>query len=648
MWRISIQLPQGNFTQKVKKLSELLEIELLVLQLFLVVSLVGVLIRRFRVPYTVALVVIGLILSLRSRVAINLTPEVILFLLLPPLVFEAAFHLNLRQLRRNVGTISILATVGVVASMFIVAGIVSFGTGLDFQTALVFGTLIAAIDPVSVLAIFRKLGAPKQLEILLEGESLFNDGTAIVLYGIALQAIRMGEFSVVDGIIDFVITSGGGIVIGLGLGWVVTRLMIVVDDYLIETTLTTVLAFGSYLFAEQLHTSGVLAVVAAGLVAGNIGEKEMSPTTRIVVQHSWEFIAFLANSAVFLLMGLEIGIEKLLGNWQSGIWAIAAVLIARGVVVYVIARLGWERPSKWQHILFWGGLRGAVALALALSLPSDIGLDREIITLMTFSVVLFTLVFQGLSMEQLLRRLGLITRSEEQAEYELQHARLTSLRESYDHINELHHDGLISPYTWDHLKPVMEERIQALTSIVQELLRDTPELAASEIVAARQEGLRSQRNLLSDLRSEGVISHENYDQLVAEIDLALNSNAAEWAHRLVEGQTFDNVCQIVLVIVQSKDLQAVSNALSMINIPITLIQSEGGFLKQKNHVLLIGIPDGRLEDTIEAIDLSSQRRAEYLPTYTGDISPLGSAQKEVDVSGATLFVLDVEHCEVVA
>jgi CPA1 family monovalent cation:H+ antiporter len=628
-------------------LSELLEVELLVLQLFLVVSVVGILIRRFRVPYTIALVIMGLILSLRSRVAISLTPEVILFLLLPPLVFEAAFHLNLRHLRKNLGTISVLAIPGVVASMFIVAGIVSFGTGLDFQTALVFGALIAAVDPVSVLAIFRKLGAPKQLEVLLEGESLFNDGTAIVLYGITLQAIRMGEFSVVDGIVDFVIISGGGIVIGLGLGWVATRLMIVVDDYLIETTLTTVLAFGSYLAAEQLHTSGVLAVVAAGLVAGNIGEKEMSPTTRIVVQHSWEFIAFLANSAVFLLIGLEIGIEKLLANWQSGLWAIAAVLVARAVAVYVIARLGWERPSRWQHILFWGGLRGAVALALALSLPTNIGLDRELVTLMTFSVVLFTLVFQGLSMERLLRYLGLITQSEEQTEYELQHARLISLRESFNHVKRLHLDGLISPYTWDHLKPVMEERIQALTRMVQDLLRKEPELAASEIVAARQEGLRSQRNLLSNLRSEGVLSHENYDRLVAEIDLALHTNANEWAHRLVGGKNFENVCQILLVVIQSKDLEAVTSALSIINIPLTLIQSEGGFLRHRNHVLLIGIPEGRLHDAIEAIDLTSESRAEFSTADTRDVAPLKGSSKKIEVSGATLFVLDVEHCEVV-
>jgi uncharacterized protein YaaQ len=193
----------------------------------------------------------------------------------------------------------------------------------------------------------------------------------------------------------------------------------------------------------------------------------------------------------------------------------------------------------------------------------------------------------------------------------------------------------------------MEERIETLTSIVQELLKNTPELAASEIVAARQEGLRSQRSLLSNLRAEGVLSRENYDQLVTEIDLALNSNAKEWAHRLVEGKTYDNICQIILVIVQSKDLEAVTNALSIINIPLTLIQSEGGFLKQKNHVLIIGIPGGQLDYAIEAINLASQRRAEYLPAHNGDVSLPGIAQKEVDVSGATLFVLDVEHCEVV-
>jgi CPA1 family monovalent cation:H+ antiporter len=199
------------------------------------------------------------------------------------------------------------------------------------------------------VAIFRKLGAPKRLEGLLEGESLFNDGTAIVLFGLALEALLTGQFNLVDGILSFIVVSGGGFVVGLGLGWVVSRMISLVNDHLIETTLTTVLAFGAYLVAEQLHLSGVLAVVAAGLVAGSIGERGMSPTTRIVVFNFWEYITFLVNSAVFLLIGLQMEVGALWENRVLGLWAIAAVLIARAVSIYGLTFFRRSIPSRWRR-----------------------------------------------------------------------------------------------------------------------------------------------------------------------------------------------------------------------------------------------------------------------------------------------------------
>ena len=281
-------------------MSELIQIESLVLELLLIVSVVAILVRRFRIPYTVALVLAGLALSFRERLGIELTPELILALLLPPLVFEAALHIRLIDLRRQMGMIALLAVPGVVLNMLVAGGVLSFGTGLPIGLALIFGALIAATDPVSVVAIFRLLGAPKRLEVLLESESLFNDGTAIVLFSLALEAFSIGEFSLSSAVMDFVRVAGGGILVGLTLGWLMSRLVAQVDDYLVETTLTTVLAFGSYVVAEQFHMSGVLAVVAAGLMSGSLGEREMSPTTRIVLTNFWEYVAFLANSAVFL------------------------------------------------------------------------------------------------------------------------------------------------------------------------------------------------------------------------------------------------------------------------------------------------------------------------------------------------------------
>ncbi len=310
-------------------MSELVQFETLILELLLIVSLVAIIVRRFRIPYTVALVLAGLALSLRATIEVELTPELILSILLPPLVFEAAFHINLEKLRRNLTTIGLLAVPGVVISMLVVGGVLNLGAGLPLELALVFGALIAATDPVSVVAIFRRLGAPKRLEVLLEGESLFNDGTAIVIYGLAVTAVLTGEFNLIGSVIDFAVVAGGGAAVGLVFGWAVLQLIVRIDDYLVETTLTTVAAFGSYLLAEQMHVSGVLAVVVAGLVNGNIGQRGMSPTTRIVVLNFWEYVAFLANSAVFLLIGLDIDLPALVDNWRLILWAIVAILVSR-------------------------------------------------------------------------------------------------------------------------------------------------------------------------------------------------------------------------------------------------------------------------------------------------------------------------------
>src|SRR3990170_6239225 len=310
-----------------------LQAETLIIELLLVVSLVAIAVRRLRVPYTVALVVVGLFITSQSPLEINLTPELILTLFVPPLVFEAAFHINFAELRRNLPWILMLAVPGVILTMLVVGGIVSWATPLALPIAMVFGALIAATDPVAVVALFRTLGTPKRLGVLVEGESLLNDGTAIVVFNLALIVALTGRFNLLEGVTDFVRVAAGGTAIGLALGWVISRLISRVDDFLIETTLTTVLAFGSYLLAERLHVSGVLAVVAAGLVNGNIGPQGMSPTTRIVIFNFWEYVAFLANSLVFLLIGLQVNIQALVDVWQPILWAILAVLVARGVVV---------------------------------------------------------------------------------------------------------------------------------------------------------------------------------------------------------------------------------------------------------------------------------------------------------------------------
>jgi CPA1 family monovalent cation:H+ antiporter len=625
----------------------ILEIEFLILILLMVASIVALIGRRFRIPYTVGLVLAGLALSLRSPVEVALSPKLFLSLLLPPLLFEAAFYLNIEELRRNLSTIVLLAVPGVLLTMFLVGGVVSLGSGLSLPIALVFGSLIAATDPVAVVGIFRKLGAPKRLEVLLEGESLLNDGTAIVIFNLTLAFLASGEFNLINGLTDFVRIAGGGLIVGLSFGWFFARLIARIDDHLVEITLTTVLAFGSFLVAEDLlHVSGVLAVVAAGIVGGNVGPRGMSPTTRIVVFNFWEYAAFLANSAVFLLIGLQLDLPALINSWQSILWAIGAVLASRALVVYLISYLGRSIPLSWRHVLFWGGLRGGIALTLALSLPPGLEPQRETVFLMTFGVVLFSIVGQGFSMDRLLLRLKILVRSEEQLEYESRQARALATRAGYEHIQRLSEEGLISVHTWETLEPIMKGRMDALSAAIQETLHDFPDLEAQELLTARREMLRAQRGMLATLRRNGVVSERTYEELVAEVDAALESDLEVWKTHALEEKPEENICQLLMVVVQARDLESASNALAMRGIRATRIQSMGGFLRQRNHLLLVGIPEGKLEVAVEALKQSCRSRVEYLSSPIESAPHILPQPIEVQVRGATVFVFNVDRCEV--
>jgi len=508
--------------------------ETLIIELLLVVSLVAIAVRRLRVPYTVALVLVGLVLTFGGSLPIELTPDLILALFVPPLIFEAAFHLEFGELRRNLRPILILAVAGVLLTTALVGVIVAWGTGLTLTSALVFGALIAATDPVAVVALFRALGAPKSLTVLMEGESLLNDGTAIVVFNVmlafALSLAVGGEQPptlpelLVGAVVDFVRVAAGGALIGLGLGWLTAQVIARLDDYLIETTLTTVLAFGAYLVAERLHLSGVLAVVAAGIVCGTLGLKGMSPTTRIVLFNFWEYAAFIANSLVFLLIGLDINLPDLLAQLGPIGVAVAAVLLSRVLVVYGLIWLSnrWRGriPLSYQHVQYWGGLRGAISLALALSLPASFA-DRNVVLVMTFGVVLFTLLIQGTTMNALLKRLGLVQREEAQLEYERGHGRLMAARAAHERVAVLYREGIISPATWEQLDAELGARTQAQVAAQQALLQAQPALRAEELDDARREALRAERTTLTELHSSGVLSEHVYSELVTEVDAAL-------------------------------------------------------------------------------------------------------------------------------
>jgi CPA1 family monovalent cation:H+ antiporter len=504
--------------------------------IFLIIaSLVAVASRRIKLPYTIALVIAGILVGLTDLPAalspsLRLSPDLILLTLLPALLFEASFHLEFDALRQNIRPISFLAFPGVLFSMLVVAFILTLGSHISWTVALLFGALISATDPISVLAIFKELGVARRLSTIIEGESLFNDGTAIVLFRVMLGITLAGDFALGPVVGQFIVVALGGIVLGLLAGYFFSRIIRPIDDYLVEITFTMVMAYGIFLLAEVLHVSGVLAVVVAGLVMGNYGaRKGMSPTTKMALVSFWEYVAFVANSFIFLLVGLQSDlIPSILRNLPFILWAIVAVLVARAAVMYAIApslmysinryvRALAPIPPAWRHVLFWGGLRGSISLALVLSIPESLP-ERDILLAMASGVVLFSLLVQGLTMNPLLERLGLVLRAEERFLFERVRGELLALRAAWQSLRDMQEDGVLSPAVWRVLNREYRLSGQRLSAEMEALYREHSYLQREELSATRLECLRVERSTLLDLRRKGILPEEVYSHLVRDVD----------------------------------------------------------------------------------------------------------------------------------
>jgi Na+:H+ antiporter len=389
--------------------------------LFVVASAVAVIARRTRVPYTVGLVVAGLALgTIRLVDPPHLTHEFLFALALPGLLFEAAFNLHAHELWRNRTTLALLALPGVVVATALTAvllpdalGSIGGGATLAAGEALVFAALISATDPIAVLALFRQLGAPRRLTLLVEAESLLNDATAIALFVAAVAvATGTGAGSAATLVQGFVGSLVGGAIIGIAIGGAVTFAITKLDDPMVEITLTMVAGYGSFAEAQHMGASGVLATVAAGLLCGSsVARRGMSPATRVAVDAFWEYVAFALNSVVFLLIGFEVQSADLLEAWRPIVAAFLAVVLARAVAVGMVAvavRPTKERlPWRWASVLTWGGLRGALSMVLALELPSSLP-HRALLIAMTYGVVVVSILGQGLSVPPLLRYMRII------------------------------------------------------------------------------------------------------------------------------------------------------------------------------------------------------------------------------------------------
>ncbi len=512
-----------------------------VLLLLVIAAVVGMGARRVKLPYTLALVLAGIVLGLfhfASLEGLHLTPDLLLPIFMPALLFEAAYHVEFDRFRRDAGPILLFAVVGVLIAVSVTAG-VSFGLlravglpGWEPKHSLLLASMIAATDPISVLALFRTLGVDRRLYMMVEGESLLNDGVAVVIFVIvaAVYGVGGGHGHAPDlhgasdiaiyGVRTFLWMAGVGLGIGASLGMVVSVLTRQVDDRLIEVVLSFVLAYGSFIAAEHLHASGVLAVVAGGVVLGSFGSRYgMSASTRIAVVDFWEFMAFFANSFVFLLVGIELDVPELLGAAGFIALAFVAVVLGRAAAVYgLFPFTRWMRaeriPASWSHVFVWGGLRGSLSMVLVIGLPADFP-GRGMLLLLVFGTVSISLFLQGLTMKPLLARLGITESHEGRIQYEQARARAMmaakALREleSKDALGQLHPtaEGRLSAW-YRSRRDRSREQATALAgeTVEQERIQE----AALHVLSVEEDALRHGV-------AEGVISAEAAEDLFADV-----------------------------------------------------------------------------------------------------------------------------------
>jgi CPA1 family monovalent cation:H+ antiporter len=396
-----------------------------ILVLLLLIALAVILVtRRFAIPYTLGLVVVGLLISLFGFLPdIHLTPELVLFVFLPALLFEGSWTIHVQQLRANWVPIFLLAVPGLLLSLLLIAVLVHFFAGLQWSYAFLLGAILSPTDPVAVLGLFRQLKVDSRLSAIIEGESLFNDGIAGALYQTFLTLVLLslsghaisGASAWASGLSTFVVEAGGGALLGLVCGFLLSRFVTFIDDPLIETTITIISAYGVYLLADFLHVSGILTLIVATLIFGSYGRRiGMSEHTREAVDNFWGIAAFIANALLFLLVGAELNPLRYFSSVATysllfpAAVAVVAVLLARLAMVLMLRffthLLGGSILFSWRFVIYWSGLRGALSLALVLALPIEMPV-RDILLFSTYMVVLFTLLVQGLSLRFILKRL---------------------------------------------------------------------------------------------------------------------------------------------------------------------------------------------------------------------------------------------------
>lgn len=485
--------------------------------LLLVATGVALLTRRLRIPYVTGLVLAGLAITELLPQQVGLDPSLVLNLFLPILIFEAAINTDISRLRSTIRPIALLAGPGIVLASGITAVLIKLGLGFAWIPALFAGAILAITDTVSVIAVFKEVSVPSRLTTIVEGESLFNDGVALVLFNLIAVVYLTGSVTPLDALQRLFVVIVGGTLLGLGLGYLCVGLFRQSDDALSNMLLTVAVALGAFQIGQFIGVSGAVAVVVAGLVIGNIGlSREASATTQVTLLSFWEYAGFGVNTFIFLLIGLEVNLITLWNTLPLVLLAIAIYQIGRALSVYPLLALlrFFDRPIplRWQHVLFLGNVKGSLSMALALTIPLSLeGRDRVIA--LVFGTVLVSLVGQGLSLPWLVKRLNLVTAPDSHQKIEQLQLQLIASKAAQDELDHFLKSGVLPKAIYEELRATYQARVATAERTLRDLYNQRASLHHQpdndpKLNAIRRRLLLAEKSALNEALRQRILSED--------------------------------------------------------------------------------------------------------------------------------------------